>query len=517
MKRGFAGLRQPPAASYDAVVIGAGIGGMVCAALLGRAGLRVLVVEQHYMVGGFCSTFRRGGYTFDAGTHFYPLLGNPDTMTGKMLAGLGVRTRWVKMDPVDVFHLPDGTRFVVPADFAQYRAALDAAFPEERAGLERFFAAVREAYLMGLLVYFRGHDERRLGAMRDWTLREALDRFLVDPRLKLLLCADCPHWGSAPGRTSFVFDSMLRLSYFLGNYYPVGGSQAFADELAATVERHGGDVLVSTRGVRIEIDGGAGARAVTGVELETLRGPLRGTHRVAAPLVVCNGDLRAALRDLLPLTPAVAEWRAQADALRPTFPCFLTFLGLAGYDEAAIAEAQGYEWASWDAEAVGHGALRCKLFSPTLFEPSLAPPGGQIVIAQKVLALDYAAVADWPAHKAEVERYLFGELERRLPGALAKARVTESASARTSWRFTLNDRGAMLGWEMAPDQLGARRPDTSGPFRGLHFVGHWTRPGGGVTPVLASAERVASSILAGRAAAPEPASESPIAPGSLAC
>jgi len=33
-------------------------------------------------------------------------------------------------------------------------------------------------------------------------------------------------------RTSFVFDSMLRLSYFLGNYYPRGGSQAFADELA---------------------------------------------------------------------------------------------------------------------------------------------------------------------------------------------------------------------------------------------------------------------------------------------
>ena len=38
----------------------------------------MLLVEQHYMVGGYCSTFRRGGYTFDAATHFYPLLGNPD-------------------------------------------------------------------------------------------------------------------------------------------------------------------------------------------------------------------------------------------------------------------------------------------------------------------------------------------------------------------------------------------------------------------------------------------------------
>ena len=37
----------------------------------------MLLVEQHYMVGGYCSTFRRKGYTFDAATHFYPLLGNP--------------------------------------------------------------------------------------------------------------------------------------------------------------------------------------------------------------------------------------------------------------------------------------------------------------------------------------------------------------------------------------------------------------------------------------------------------
>ncbi len=511
MKRGFAGLRRPPAAAYDAVVIGAGLGGLVSAALLARGGLRVLVVEQHYMVGGLCSTFRRGGFTFDAATHFYPLLGNPQAMTARLLGELGVRTRWVKMDPVDVFHLPDGTRFEVPADLALYRARLDAEFPEQRAGLERFFAAVREAYLLGLLVYFRGHDVRRLGEMGEWTLRDALDRFLDDPRLKLLLCADCPHWGSPPRRTSFVFDSMLRLSYFLGNYYPVGGSQAFADELAATVERHGGEVLASTRAVGIALQGGA----VRGVELETLRGPLAGRHRVDAPIVIYNGDLRAALADLLPAaTPGVEELRRETAALRLTFPCFLTYVGLSGFDSARVAAAQGYEWGGWDPDAVGEGSLRCKLFAPTLFEPALAPPGGQIVIAQKVQALDYASIADWPAHKAGVERFLLDEMERRLPGARAAAVVTLSASARTAWRFTGNDRGAMLGWEMSPDQLGVRRPDTTGPVPGLHFVGHWTRPGGGVTPVLVSAQRVAETVLRGRPVAPEP----PVrVPEGLAC
>jgi phytoene dehydrogenase-like protein len=83
MKRLFRGLRgRAPDSAYDAVIIGAGIGGLICANLLAREGLRVLLVEQHYMVGGYCSTFRRKGFTFDAATHFYPLLGNAETITG---------------------------------------------------------------------------------------------------------------------------------------------------------------------------------------------------------------------------------------------------------------------------------------------------------------------------------------------------------------------------------------------------------------------------------------------------
>ena len=105
MKRPFRGLRErEPQERYDAVVIGAGIGGLFCANLLAKAGLSVLMVEQHYMVGGYCSTFRRKGYTFDAATHFYPLLGNPTTITGKLLVDLGVQTGWGKMDPVDTIH-----------------------------------------------------------------------------------------------------------------------------------------------------------------------------------------------------------------------------------------------------------------------------------------------------------------------------------------------------------------------------------------------------------------------------
>src|SRR4029079_3434704 len=100
-------------------------------------------------------------------------------------------------------------------------------------------------------------------------------------------------------RTSFVFDSMLRLSYFLGNYYPEGGSQAFADELARLFEAHGGAVLMSSRVRRITSDGGR----ANGIDIETTRGPLRAERHVRAGFVVSNADLRLTLHGPLAEEP----------------------------------------------------------------------------------------------------------------------------------------------------------------------------------------------------------------------
>lgn len=485
MKRPFTGLRgRPPSEQYDAVVIGAGIGGLVCANLLARDGLRVLLVEQHYMAGGYCSTFRRKGYTFDAATHFYPLLGNPSTVTGRLLADLGVGPdAWIRMDPVDQFHCPDGSRFAVPADLDRYRAALDAMFPREREGLGRFFEDVRRAYLAGLLYHFRGQDSDRLDPYRGLTLRDAIDRHVGDPGLRLLLTADCGHWGSPPSRVSFVFDAMLRLAYFLGNYYPRGGSQAFADALAASLEARGGDILMQGLVTRIVVERGRAA----GVDVETGRPGVRTRTRVRSDVVVSNGDFVRTLERLLPDEPSLTAQLERARSLRTSLPCFLLHMGVSGVSTESLAAAHGYHWSSWDGEDVATHAF--KVFVPTLYEPAMAPPGGHVVIVQKLTTTG--------ADKNAVAHAVLQRLERIIPG-FGRAIVTQqSASAMTSERFTLNRHGAMLGWEMSPDQLGDARPAVEGPVRGLYFVGHWVAPGGGVTPVIVSALRAADAIAHG--------------------
>ena len=56
---------------YDVMVVGAGIGGLTAGALLAKRGLKVLVVEQHYLPGGCASIFRRKGFTFDVGASLF--------------------------------------------------------------------------------------------------------------------------------------------------------------------------------------------------------------------------------------------------------------------------------------------------------------------------------------------------------------------------------------------------------------------------------------------------------------
>ncbi len=55
----------------------------------------------------------------------------------------------------------------------------------------------------------------------------------------------------------------------------------------------------------------------------------------------------------------------------------------------------------------------------------------------------------------------------------------------------------MLGFEMSPDQLGSKRLPIFTPIENLYLTGHWTQPGGGITPVIVSAQRVAKIILSG--------------------
>src|SRR5262249_9344132 len=75
--------------SWDTIVIGSGSGGLAAAVALARAGQRVLVLEQHYLPGGWCQSFSLEGYRFSPGVHYLGCLG-PGGALRRLYEGLGL-------------------------------------------------------------------------------------------------------------------------------------------------------------------------------------------------------------------------------------------------------------------------------------------------------------------------------------------------------------------------------------------------------------------------------------------
>src|SRR4051812_37037348 len=99
---------QPKATAYDAVVIGAGLGGLSAAAFLAKAGKRVLLAEAQEALGGYAHAFVRGGYTFDPAIHFTAQMGSGQLLDS-LLQILGVRDRctFLPLDLIYQANFPD--------------------------------------------------------------------------------------------------------------------------------------------------------------------------------------------------------------------------------------------------------------------------------------------------------------------------------------------------------------------------------------------------------------------------
>jgi all-trans-retinol 13,14-reductase len=137
------GYRYRPgrlAESYDAVVIGSGMGGLTTAAMLSDLGWKVCVLEQHYTAGGYTHSYERNGYEWDVGVHYIGDVGTK-TRTRKMFDYLSDgKLEWAPMDDeYDRFYIGDKV-FNAKAVRPAFRDNLLQQFPAEEAAIDEYLA-----------------------------------------------------------------------------------------------------------------------------------------------------------------------------------------------------------------------------------------------------------------------------------------------------------------------------------------------------------------------------------------
>jgi phytoene dehydrogenase-like protein len=526
-------LRGPLPEVVDVAIIGSGLGALEAGAILARSGLRVACFEAHYTAGGCATQFSRGGkaarYHFDVGLHYIGDCG-PGGGIPSMLREAGVEIDYEPMeqDGFDTLVFP-GLRFRIPAGVELYRQRLRELFPGERRGIDRYCRIVE-----ALLYFLRLDSGRRelppltrlpalargvaeLGRLQKATIGQLLDSLFRDPRIKGVLLGQSGDYGVPPSRASALLHLGLLAHYLRGAYYPRGGGQVIADELARVIERHGGTVHLRRPVERVLIEDGA----ARGVRLEGKAGdpPVE----VRARCVLSNADLRLTLEQLVGLEHLPASWVERTRRFEMAAALFITFLGLkADLRSLGMRATNTWQFDSFDMEefyrtgAPGEPITprACYITSATLKDPRNAlhhaPEGvGNVEVmtvvpgsaahwgvpAEEVISFRYKDNTRYRELKAAVEENMIERLEALFPGSRRTIVFRESATPLSHTRFTRAFDGTGYGLAATPEQFLKGRPGYRGPLPRLYLCGASTRAGHGIAGALAGGRRAARTIL----------------------
>lgn len=520
----------------DVAVVGSGLGGLMTAVHLARAGMSVAVFEGHYTAGGCATQFARGPkraqYHFDVGLHYVGDCG-PEGQIPRMLRDVGVHVDFRPMDQdgFDTLVFP-GLEFRIPADLERYRDRLVDRFRDERRAIDRYVKL-----LSAVMVAARAMDRRpslrdmpalalaglRLAPHRHATMAHVLDHCGVrDQRLRAVMLGQSGDYGLPPSKVSAMLHLGLAGHYFNGAYYPEGGGQVIADRLAQKLESLGGAVHLRHPIERILVENG---RAV-GVRVAPRAGePARD---VRADIVVSNADLKKTYLELVGPEHLPRELVSKTQSYEMAAALLITFLGVKGPVERMRA-ANYWAFDTFDTETVyrddetkplqTHG---CYITSASLKDPNNAlhhAPAGITNVEVMTLVPGSLArfgvapgdIASWGYRrneryheiKARLEDDMIRRFDAVFPGVASRIVFRETATPVSHVRYTNATDGTGYGLAATPEQFMERRPGYRSPIAGLYLCGASTRAGHGIVGAMSSglnaARRVQKDREKGRA------------------
>ena len=492
----------------DIVVIGSGIGGLSCAALLARYGYQVVVCESHSIPGGAAHTFERNGFMFDSGPSLYSGLSyrpSPNPLR-QVLDAIDEALPCANYDTWGCY-LPEGNfqtsvgadqfcavleRFRGDAAVAEWRNLQRVMEPYAKAAIALPPAALRldwgaivsvGQFLPSLLqqsvnvVKLTGAFSR----IMDETVRDPLIRNWLN--MLCFLLSGLPADGTSAAEVAFMFADWYRPGAQLD--YPLGGSGALVQALVRGLEKQGGELQLNSHveQVLVERDRAVGVRLRSG---ETV------SARVA---VVSNASVWDTLK-FLPDGALPKPWIQQ----RQSTPECQSFMHLhLGIDATGLTDLECHSIVvnDWDMGITAPQNL-VVISIPSVLDPTLAPagkhtihvytPGNEPYDVWQGLDRRSEAYAQLKQQRAAV---MWQALERVIPDVRSRCEVTLVGTPLTHERFLRRHRGSYGPALRAEAGL---FPGTKTPLPGLLCCGDSTFPGIGLPAVAASGMITANTL-----------------------
>ncbi|MCK9356514.1 MAG: NAD(P)/FAD-dependent oxidoreductase [Dehalococcoidia bacterium] len=475
---------------YDVAVVGAGMGGLTCAALLAKRGYKVLVMEQQQQVGGYFGSLMRDKYVFSTGVTGISGVWENGPVT-KLLRALDIdpEGRFVRHSTGCVY---GGKAVNLPSGALQLAAALSQMFPEEREHIDAFYREASDAYYQlhdysstygsplpdHLVVRLMGEKAtanlpRTYPTLYDWldkTFQQKLDEHFGNDNLKRLVAATAGQNGTkadvTPGLRALIGCVGPQME---GLHYPVGGPRAFARAIADVVERHGGAIMPSYRTDRILSDG------------RRVRGIRSGAEIFQAHVVVANVNARACVLQLIEAQEAGGPFIDFFKGLKMSSSAFIVYVGVE-HDLGAYPSL------------IQHVDGDFTILINSNADKRLAPLGCSSVTL--VAPMGYREfperdTREYDDRKRQFAALLVRKAAEAIPELGSSVVVLDAATPRTLEAYTGTPEGALYSFDQSVD---GHRPHFRAPIKGLYFAGASTYPGAGVESVIMSGMICANDI-----------------------
>jgi prolycopene isomerase len=483
---------------YDVIIIGAGLGGMVCGTLLARTGLRVAVFEKKATVGGCCTSFTRNDFTFDLSVQS---IGGcrEEGRVWRLLDDLGVQEslELIPLEPAREYHFPD-MKILQYADLDTHVDYLSSLFPQEENGIKAVYGIYRslseeiDRFPYSLAWFDPSHFEEEFPftyRYREETLQDVLDAHIKDPQLKVILGVRSSYALLPPSSFSVIAMASLEMSYLQGGVAVLKGKmEDLPLLLAKEFLRRGGTLHTrhEVKDIMVEEGKAMGVRLKSG-------------ETATAHIMVSNADATATFLSMIGDRFLPPGWLKRLKGMKPSFSYFIIYLGVEGHLDLSCSNNEVFPQYDLEEEYrfLEEGQIPpsppCYLLAPSLVNPSHAPQGySTVCLSYKA---PYRLAGGWDSGAKETfGEQLIAQAEGLIPDLRRKIVLDVSASPLTIERMTGNRWGAAYGWAQIPRQAGIYRLNRVSPIDGLYLAGHWTAPGGGVAAAMASGQITADVI-----------------------
>jgi all-trans-retinol 13,14-reductase len=264
---------------FDVIVIGSGTGGLSVSSILAQEGKRVLLLEQHYVIGGYSHAFQRKGYMWDVGLHYVGQVNTPGTVLNKTFNYISKGgIKWAELDDVYDRALFGTDEYEFPSGKENFRKKLKYYFPGEvdAKSIDDYFELLDEVKKVGLGFYAEkvippflanifGTLMRR-GVMKysDQTTLSVMQKISKNEKLIGVLTAQYGDYGLQPSQSSFYMHAVVVNHYMDGAGYPIGGAPMLAETIVPVIEDAGGVVLSSAMVKQVIVEN----NVAVGVEME---------------------------------------------------------------------------------------------------------------------------------------------------------------------------------------------------------------------------------------------------------